>query len=145
MPTKNSPASCTIDGETFTAAEAEFVMEAKHSTGGNPAHAVPVMSAHILVDLNDRGNGCKFQTIKKLFELSKLPSAKQIKEIKIEFWLGLEDENALCSYSFKGWISSLRTSYLGRGTPNGGYNHFIAMVLTPDTTQDSFGQIRIGN
>jgi hypothetical protein len=142
MATRNAPVSCTIDGTTFTAAEAVFALEAETAHLGVAHSAVPIMSAHVRIDLNDK-ESCDFNTIKKLFELSKLPQSESVKDIKIEFWVDLSDKNANCQYAFKGWISSFRTSFLGRS--NTAYNHVVDLVLSVERTQKSFGECRISN
>ena len=139
--TKESPVSCTIDGVTFTAAEAAFVMEAGVSQDGLPHHGKPPTSTHLRINL---GNGtCEFQTIQKLFQLSRKPSMDNIKQVKLEFWVSLSNKNTTCSFSYKGWISSFRTSFLGPG--NTTFNHVLDIVITTDISQTSFAEFDIGN
>jgi len=141
MATKNAPVSCKVDGTEFSAAEAAFVMDSQIAREGLPQHAVPNMSVHVRIDLN---NGtCDFATIKKLFQLSKEPSKENIKDMSIVFWVSLKDNNATCSYQFRGWVSSFRTSYSGHG--NGNYGQVLDVVLTPDTSKDNFPKIDLSN
>jgi hypothetical protein len=138
---KNAPVTCKIGDIEFTAAEATYVMDASSTSTGAFHHEKPIISAYVRIDLNDKS--CDFATIRKLFDLTKLPTTDSIKQIKLEQWVDLSDKNATCSYSFKGWISSYRTSYLGRS--GGNYNHVIDLVLIADTTDGSFAAITIGN
>src|SRR5215813_4481038 len=126
MATKNAPVSCKVDGTEFSAAEAAFVMDSQIAREGLPQHAVPNMSVHVRIDLN---NGtCDFANIK---------------DMSIVFWVSLKDNNATCSYQFRGWVSSFRTSYSGHG--NGNYGQVLDVVLTPDTSKDNFPKIDLSN
>jgi hypothetical protein len=75
--------------------------------------------------------------------------------MKIEFWKDDAHQDALCSYSFKGWISRFETSNPhtlsatdadgGHPDPPDGLNHLLVMDLEPALNQANFKEITMSN
>ena len=89
-------------------------------------------------DMHDTGN-VPFTSIQKFFELANLPTRDKIKEIKLEFWKDDNRTYALCSMSFKGWISSWTI------TSGNGSNHVLHISLQPALNKNYYHDLRLGN
>ena len=63
----------------------------------------------------------------------------KIVPMKIEFWQDDAAQNAICSYTFNGWISSYYTSGGGPG------NHTLDMKLTPALDKQQFVKLTMAN
>jgi hypothetical protein len=135
------PVTCKIENVQFAPAEVSFVMDSKVAPDGRPHVGKAFMSTHLRVNLNNET--CDFSTIQRLFELGKEPCANDIKDVTLTYYVSLKDQNTTCSIQYKGWVSSLRISFLGQNAAN--YNHVLDIVVTTDTTNPSWGYLRVGN
>jgi len=132
--------SVTVDGTKFNAFDAEYHMNTNRDAAGMPVLQTLNTSVRCSVDLNDDKN-MPFDTIKKLFELGNVPNREKIKAMKVEFWKDDTMKDVICSYSFKGWISSFRTTNAGGGN----YNHVLVLDLTPIINKENYQEVTIGN
>src|SRR5262245_19760424 len=139
--TRNAPVTCKIDNVQFTPAEVSFSMQSKVAPDGRPHVGKAYMSTHLRINLNNET--CDFATIQKLFELGKEPCADDIKDVTLTYYISLKDQNTTCSVQFKGWVASLRISFLGEN--NTGYNHVCDVELITATTKSAWGSIEVGN
>jgi hypothetical protein len=132
----------TIDGTSFVAFQAEFSMGTQKDAAGMPVLQSFACATHVRVDLNDDKN-LPFDTISKLFKLANIPDRTKIKEMKIEFWKDDANQDVVCAYKFKGWISMFRVSNVA-GTA-AGYNHVLDLELTPIINKENYQEVSIGN
>jgi hypothetical protein len=115
----------------------------------------------VWADFHDDQN-LPFSTIKKFFDLANVVTRDKIKDMKIEFWKDDSHQDALCSYSFKGWISRFETSNppdssTAMNLSNGDssekqfqgiaptLNHMLAIDLEPVLNQQNFTDIKMSN
>jgi hypothetical protein len=136
--------TATVDGTKFNVVDAEFVINTQKDQAGMPVLGTLDTSVRFRVDLNDDKN-CNFQTLKKMFDLANVPSREKIKEFKFEFWQDDEMKNVICSYSFKGWFSSFRTSNVGGENNGRHYNHVLDAVVTPIVNKENHHEVSLGN
>jgi len=134
----------TVDGAKFNVVDAEFVINTQKDQAGMPVLGTLNTSVRFRVDLNDDKN-CNFQTIKKMFDLSNVPSREKIKEFKVEFWKDDEMKDVICSYKFKGWFSSFRTSNVGGENNGRTYNHVLDAEVTPIVNKENHQEVSLGN
>ena len=92
----------------------------------------------VSVDMHDNTN-MPFSTLKTLFDLANVVTREKIKDIKIEFWQDDSQQDALCTYAFKGWISHWNT---GSGD---GANHTLTMSLQPTLDTKNYVDLRMSN
>lgn len=145
---------CTIDGTQFVVDEAVVGVGTRREPLGAPLMNSLTMSVQVRINLNDFNN-FPFQTVKKLFEMSKAPNSDNFKPMKIEFFKD-NSNDVLCTYSFTGWISSFRASNGGHEVRSsefssdkvggGSYNHILDIELTPITNKiQNHKDVKIGN
>jgi hypothetical protein len=89
-------------------------------------------------DMHDTRN-VPFATVKKYFDLANVPTKDKIKDIKIEFWQDERRQDAICTLSFKGWISSWNVS------SGGGSNHVLSVSIQPALDQQNYHNLQLGN
>jgi hypothetical protein len=106
-------------------------------------NAMPLMGSllceiNVTVDIHDNVN-MPFDTLAKLFELGKLVTRDKIKNIKIELWADERQQDAICVYKFRGWISSFHTE------SHGDSNHLLTMAFQPELDPQSYVNIQFSN
>ncbi len=89
-------------------------------------------------DMHDRTN-VPFAALKQLFDLANIVTQEKVKPIKIEFWSDDSRDDALCTLTFTGWISSLSIS------SGGGTNHVLSISLQPTLDGNHYHNLVIGN
>jgi hypothetical protein len=136
--------SCTVDGTKFNAVEAVFEMNTQCDQAGMPTLQTFNTSVHIRVDLHDTKN-FPFGNIQKLFNLGNVVSRDKIKDCKVEFWEDDTMQNVICTYQFKGWIKSFRTSNNDSDTGGNAFNHILDIELKPVVNQSDYKEVKIGN
>jgi len=132
-----SVSSITIDGERFNALSVHFGVSAAHSVG-MPAMGSLVYSIEVSVDMHDTRN-MPFVTLQKLYKLASTVTKDSIKPIKIEFWSDDSQTDAICTYSFNGWISHFGNS------SGSGANHTLTLSLQPTLDEKQFVNMTMGN
>ncbi len=87
--------------------------------------------------MNDTTN-LPFPTLKRLYDLSNATTRDKIVDMKIEFWTDESQLDAICTYTFRGWISAFHN------TGGGGSNHTLTMTFTPELDPPAIRQARNG-
>jgi hypothetical protein len=139
----------TIDGTKFDAVSSVVAFQTDKDRAGMPQMGSLHTSIRVWVDFHDDTN-LPHSSLKKLFDLSNVVTRDKIKDMKIEFWKDDSHQDALCSYSFKGWISSFHTCNPGAGTFQTGsnanpVNHLLVLDLEPALNQQNFKDIAMSN
>ncbi|HLW83630.1 MAG TPA: hypothetical protein VKR60_00365 [Candidatus Sulfotelmatobacter sp.] len=130
----------TVDGQKFNALSASVSFATASDQSGMPQMGSLSCGIDVVVDIHDNQN-MPFGTLKKLFELANVVTRDKIKDMKIEYWQDEKQQDAICSYAFKGWISHWHTSSGG----NGSTNHVLSMSLQPAINSQNFSELRISN
>ena len=99
----------TVDGTKIDAVWTTVRFSTRKDRAGMPEMGSLETSIRVCVDFHDDAN-LPHSTLKKIFDLAYVVTRDKIKDIKIEFWKDDAHQDALCSYGFKGWISSFETS-----------------------------------
>ncbi len=156
-----SPYRCTvtIDGTKFDAVSSAVKFTTEKDKAGMPQMGSLKSLIRVVADFHDDKN-VPYSAIKKFFDLANVVTRDKIKDIKIEFWKDDSHQDALCSYSFKGWVSRFETSNphpLGNFTggtedlntdPSLAYqslNHVLVLDLEPALNQEHFTNIKLSN
>jgi hypothetical protein len=159
-----APSRCTvtIDGTKFDAVSSSIRFGTEKDKAGMPQMGSLLTEIRVWADFHDDQN-LPFGSMKKFFDLANVVTRDKIKSIKVEFWKDDSHKDALCSYSFKGWISrfqtynpsnSTRGMSLDNGSGNNGksfqgiapqLNHMLVLDLEPVLNQEHFTDIAMGN
>jgi hypothetical protein len=131
-------ATVTFDGQKFNALSANFEVATMHDNTGMPSMGTTACAIGVVVDVHDDVN-IPFSVLNNMFEHSHTMTKDKIKEIKIEFWKDESKKNAVCTFSFRGWIS--RFALMG----GGGDNHMLSLSLQPELGSQQFVKFAVGN
>ena len=135
----------TIDGTKFNAVSVVVAFQTDKDRAGMPQMGSLHTDIRVWVDFHDDTN-LPHSALKKLFNLSNVVTRDKIKDMKIEFWKDDSQQDALCSYSFKGWISGFQTCNPATGSSNGDQiNHLLVLSLEPAMNQQNFQDISMSN
>ncbi len=132
-----SNSTVTIDGNKFNALSVQFGMSTLHEHG-MPMMGTQHMDIEVIVDMHDTDN-LPFGTIQSLFNLAQQHTREKIVDMKIEYWQDESQLDAICVYSFRGWIANYKT---GSG---GGSNHTMLLQLHPALSQGQYMSIDLSN
>jgi len=133
-----SNSTITIDGNSFDSLSSHVEISTAHDDHGIPAMGTLRTAINAIVDAHDDVN-MPFATLSQLFDFANQVTRDKIKDIKIEYWKDDAKQDALCSFSFRGWISQYSIS------SGAGGNHTLRLQLQPEITTQQFVQIRMGN
>jgi len=142
--------TCTIDGTKFDCVSISVAFSTEKDRAGMPQMGSLKTSIRCLVDFHDSDN-VPYSTLNKLFNMANVVTRDKIKDMKVEFWKDDSKQDALCSYSFKGWISNFHTSNpmikteKSERNGNQGLNHMLILTLEPALNQQNFKEISISN
>lgn len=158
-----APYRCTvtIDGTKFNAVSTSIKIGTDKDKAGMAQMGSLTTEIRVWADFHDDQN-LPFGSIKKFFDLANVVTRDKIKDIKIEFWKDDSHQDALCSYSFKGWIGrfetsnppdSLRAMNLSNGDANEkqfqgiapSLNHMLVLDLEPVLNQQNFTDLKFSN
>ncbi len=128
----------TIDGTKFNALSAHVGLATDHDHTGMPQMGTLRCAIDCTVDMHDNVN-LPYGTLQKLFQLANVVTRDKIVDVKVEFWADESQADALCTYSFKGWISSWNTS------SGAGANHTLSLSLQPALDSKNFVDLKLGN
>lgn len=128
----------TVDGEKFNAVTSNVSISTMSDTTGMPAMGSLSCSIQVNVDMHDDVN-MPFVVLKKLFDLANVVTRDKIKDIKLEFWKDDSRQDALCTYSFKGWINHFS---VGSGD---GSNHILSLSIQPALDQQHYVDLKMSN
>ncbi|MGI4830342.1 MAG: hypothetical protein ACRYFU_19400 [Janthinobacterium lividum] len=133
-----SVSSVTIDGTTFNALSVHLSVSSTHGNVGMPMMGSLVCSMEVTVDMHDTEN-MPYTTLQTLFKLASTLTKDSIKDMKIEFWTDETQQDAICTYTFQGWIAHYSNS------SGGGSNHILNLSLQPALDEKQFVNIIMGN
>jgi len=138
----------TIDGTKFDAVSVVVAFQTDKDRAGMPQMGSLHTDIRVWVDFHDDTN-LPHSGLKKLFDLANVVTRDKVKDVKIEFWKDDSHQDALCSYSFKGWISSFQTCNPSQGAFEGAkdaqLNHLLVLELEPALNQQNFKDISMSN
>jgi hypothetical protein len=95
--------------------------------------------------------------IKKFFDMANVVTMDKIKPMKIEFWKDDSRQDALCTYSFNGWIRRFETTNPVDATDTNDdasgmfagiapqLNHLLILDLEPAMNQKNYKEIKMSN
>jgi hypothetical protein len=138
----------TVDGTKFDAVSVVVAFQTDKDRAGMPQMGSLHTDIRVWVDFHDDTN-LPHAGLKKLFEMANVVTRDKVKDIKIEFWKDDSHQDALCSYKFKGWISSFHTCNPGEGAFAGKkddqINHLLVLDLEPALNQQNFKDVSMSN
>ena len=136
---KPSVPTVTIDGLRFNAYRANVSLATTADMAGMPGMGSLNAAVQVVVDMHDNVN-MPFATLKHLFDLTSVVTRDKVKDIKVEYWQDESQQDALCVYSFKGWISHWNT-----GSGGDGSNHTLQLSLQPALDTKNFAELQMSN
>jgi len=128
----------TVDDVKFNALHVGVGLTTLAHHAGRPTMGSLHMSIDVSADLHDTQN-LPFADLKKLFTLAKLVTKDKVKDIKIEYWADDSHQDAICVFTFQGWISHFQV------LSGEGGNHMLALSLQPTLNADNFTDIDMSN
>ena len=137
----------TIDGTKFNAVSVVVAFQTDKDRAGMPQMGSLNTNIRVWVDFHDDTN-LPHSALKKLFNLSNVVTRDKVKDMKIEFWKDDSQQDALCSYSFKGWISAFQTCNPVSqfdSAESDQVNHLLVLDLEPAMNQQNFRDISMSN
>jgi len=137
----------TIDNTKFNAVSVVVAFRTDKDRAGMPQMGSLHTDIRVWVDFHDDAN-LPHAALKKLFNLSNVVTRDKIKDMKIEFWKDDSHQDALCSYSFKGWISAFQTcNPIGADekAEDEQINHLLVIDLEPALNQQNFKDVSMSN
>jgi hypothetical protein len=146
----------TIDGTKFGAVSTSVQFSTDKDRSGVPQMGSLNTAIRVWADFHDDQN-LPFSAVKKMFDLANVVTKDKIKPMKIEFWKDDSRQDALCSYSFNGWIRRFETTnpieltamdkemeaQFRSLTPD--LNHVLVLDLEPSMNQKNFKEIKMSN
>ncbi len=135
---KPSNSTITIDGNKFNAESAHFSLGTHHDHTGMPNLGQTQVAIAFTVDLHDTMN-LPNAVLGQLFNLSHSMTRDKIVPIKIEYWTDESQTDAICTYSFDGWISQYSTGSGGEG------NHTLHLSVQPIIGANQYMTVEFGN
>jgi len=144
--------TCTIDGKTFDAVEIQVGLVTPADKSGMPQMGGLQIKVRVVADFHDEQN-LPYGTLNSLFTLANVATNDKIKSMKVEYWKDDAKQDALCSYSFNGFISKYQTcNPAGKasggqfgGNGNSNLNHMLILELTPVLNQQNFQNLTFSN
>ncbi len=156
-----APYRCTvtIDGTKFDAVSSSIKFTTAKDKTGTAQMGTLNTEIRVWADFHDDQN-LPFSTLQKFFTMANVVTRDKIKAIKIEFWKDDAHQDALCSYSFNGWISRFETSNPSDasalvaldGDANKQFqgiaptlNHMLVLDLEPVLNQQNYSSLQMSN
>jgi len=152
MPAGPNRCTVTIDGTKFNAISTSVRFSTEKDRSGMAQMGSLRSGIRVWADFHDDTN-LPNSALQKFFGLANVVTRDKVKDMKIEFWKDESQQDALCSYSFKGWISKFETSNPQHSdtadddhppAPQG-LNHMLVMDLEPALNQQNFKEITLSN
>jgi len=126
----------SIDGNEFDATSAHVNFGAAHDEHGMPLAGSMITSISVSVDMHDNVN-MPFDVLTDLFDLVNVVTTDKIVPIKLTFWTDESHQDALCTYSFDGWMCNFSISSSS--------NHTLNMSIQPSLDSQAYANIQMGN
>jgi hypothetical protein len=133
---KPSITSISIDGNQFNSLSTNVTFHTPADGHGMPMMGALVAAIDCMVDMHDNVN-LSFDKLSALFNLANIATKEKIVDIKITYWTDESQTDALCTYSFEGWISRFNTS--------SGANHTLNLSVQPKLDEKNYIAIQMGN
>jgi hypothetical protein len=133
-----SNSTVTVDGNSFDSLSSHVEIATVHDDKGMPLMGSLKTAINAIVNMHDDVN-MPYGTLSSLFQLANSVTRDKIKDIKIEYWKDEAKQDALCTFTFRGWISHYSV------TSGAGGNHVLRLQLQPELNQQQFVQITMGN
>ena len=147
-------ATVDIDGNAFNALSVKVAFNTLKDNAQMPEMGSLTTAITAYVDAHDKEN-MPFSTLSALFELAKVVTKDKIVPIKITFWDDEAQQDAICSYEFKGWISEMSVGNpmqeegVGSGTGSTSaystVNTLLTLHLEPVLNQQNYGEVTMSN
>jgi len=150
----------TIDGTKFDAVSTSVEFNTQTDQNGMPLMGSLNTEVVVWADFHDSQN-LPFSALKKFFDMANVVTRDKIKPMKVEFWKDESKQDALCSYSFNGWVQRFETLNPTDVTANldmslqsddakfqgiaPQLNHMLVLGLQPAMNQQNFGSISQSN
>ena len=134
----------TIDGTKFNAVSVQVAFHTDKDRAGMPQMGNLQTEIRVWADFHD-DNNLPHSALKKFFDLANVVTRDKIKDMKIEFWKDDAQQDALCSYNFKGWISGFHTCNPNHNGGSAQVNHLLELDLEPALNQQNFKEISMSN
>ncbi len=128
----------TIDGNKFNAMSTQISVSTVHDGTGMPLMGNQAWTITATVDIHDTEN-ISYSTLSAIFDLSHNLTKDKIKDIKIEYWVDEAKQDAVCVYSFQGWIANFTT------TSGSGSNHLLHITLHPALDTKQYVNVAMSN
>ncbi|WP_419805886.1 hypothetical protein [Terriglobus sp.] len=138
MANPNTKSTVTIGENKFNAVSTQVGATTLHDHAGMPQMGTVAFSISITADMHDNAN-LPFSVLQNLFSLANVVTRDKVKDVKIEFWADETMQDALCVYSFRGWISSFFT------LTNENSNHLVSLTLQPVLDAQQFAKVTMSN
>lgn len=135
---KPSNTTVTVDGDKFNVYSAHVAVGTAHDHLGMPTMGSVQCAFDCVIDVHDTEN-LPYAIVTKLFNLANRVTREKIVPIKIEFWADENQQDAICTYSFTGWVSNWS---MGSGN---GANHVAQVSFQPALNSDQFIDLKVGN
>jgi hypothetical protein len=137
--------TCTVDGTSFDCVSVSVALQTAKDQNSMPLMTSMKVSIDCLVDFHD-DNNVPYSTLTQVFALAQKPKTGNYVPIKIVFWKDEEKQDALCSYTFQGWVSNFHTFNPAQQTsvPNG-FNHMWLLTLQPALNTQNYAQLSMSN
>lgn len=135
----------SIDGEKILAESVTVVVSTPADVSGMPKMGSNNVTIRAVVDFHDEQN-VGYGKLSKFFDLAYMPKQDDIKEIKITFWQGNDQKQALLAYKFQGWLSRMETSH--QPVASAGqrqFNHMLVLDMQPKLNQQGAPELQISN
>jgi hypothetical protein len=153
-----SPYRCTvtIDGTKFGAVTSSVQFSTEKDRTGTAQMGSLGTLIRVWADFHDDQN-LPFSAMKKLFDMANVVTQDKIKPMKIEFWKDDARQDALCTYSFNGWIRRFETTNpidLAADDDDSAsafqgiapqLNHLLILDLEPAMNQKNYKEIKMSN
>jgi hypothetical protein len=128
----------TVDSDSFKVLSAHFGVSTTHDQMGMPLMGSLQCAVDCVVDVHDTDN-MPYTLMQKLFTLANVATKAKIVSIKLEFWTDDGQQDALCTQSFQGWISSWSIS------SGSGSNHTLHLSFQPQLSANNYAELMMGN
>ena len=138
MANPSSITTVTIGDFKFNALSTQVGISTHHDDNGMPMMGSLRFVADVTVDIHDTV-AISFATLSGLFDLANVATKSKIKPVKIQYWRDELQQDAVCTYTFDGWISSFTT------TSGSGSNHELHLHIQPDVASGTFYKLTMGN
>jgi hypothetical protein len=151
-----TPYRCTvtIDGTKFNAVATSVHFTTEKDRAGVAQMGSLRTAIRVWADFHDDTN-LPHSSLSKFFNLANVVTRDKIKAMKIEFWKDDAHQDALCTYSFNGWLSRFETSNPHtlanpdgndeHPAPPGDLNHMMVLDLEPALNQANFKEVTMSN